>query len=182
VTLAYIITESKFDKEILEKLLPKHIVQDTEVVAASGKYGAQSLASTILAIKLLPVALVIDADTEDELRIREQADLLHQLLRQSSPGIPFEVFMAVPKLEVVFLENRSLIEKITERSFTDVEWQFAKSRPREFLEKMLGKYPTFIQKTFVSLNDEDVFVLQQYPLIKGLISFLSKTSPTPTSV
>lgn len=182
MTTSYTITESKFDKEILENLLPKQIVQNTEFVAASGKYGAQSLASTILAIKLLPVALVINANTEDELRIREQADLLYQLLRQSSPGIPFEVFIAVPELSAVFLENRSLIEKISERSLTDVEWQFAKSRPKEFLESVLGKCPECLHKIFTSLSDENLHTLQQHPLVKGLTSFLSQTSPTARSL
>ena len=80
MTLAYIVTEGQFDREILEKLLPKPLLQETAIIAAGGKYAAQSLASTILPIKQLPVALVIDGDTQDEHRIREQADLLNQLL------------------------------------------------------------------------------------------------------
>ncbi len=153
MTLAYIVTEGQFDQEILEKLLPKPLLQETAIIAAGGKYAAQSLASTILPIKQLPVALVIDGDTQDEHRIREQADLLNQLLYQSSPGIPFRVFIAVPALEVIFLEYPSVIEKIAERSFSDIELQLAKSNPRQFLSNILGEPPTFIHKILTNLTE-----------------------------
>ncbi|NEP62626.1 MAG: hypothetical protein F6K31_37820, partial [Symploca sp. SIO2G7] len=98
MTLAYLVTEDKSDVDILKKLLPERYLRNTQLVVGGSKYSAQSLAGTILAVKLLPVALVIDADTKDESAIREKSELVHQLLYQASPGIPFKVFTAVPEL------------------------------------------------------------------------------------
>lgn len=44
-------------------------------LAGAGKYSDRSLASTILAIKSLPVVLIIDADTE--VAVKELSALLH---------------------------------------------------------------------------------------------------------
>ncbi len=172
MTLTYVVTEGKSDVEILKKLLPEKIIRETQFVVGGGKYSAQSLAGTILAVKSLPVALVIDTDTQDELAIREKSELLHQLLHQASPGIPFEVFTAVPELEAVFFHDRSVLKKITGISLNDLEWQVAKHHPKEFLIKNLGKEPLFVEKILSKLDDEMIGDLQQHPLIEGLTEFL----------
>ncbi len=182
MTLAYLVTEGKSDVEILKKLLPEQIVRDTQLVVAGSRYSAQSLAGTILAVKLLPVALVIDADTEDEVAIREKTELLHYLLRQASPGIPFEVFTAVPELEAVFLHDRFVLEKITEIRLNDLEWQVAKHHPKEFLIENLGQEPLFFEKILRNLDDEMIHILQQHPLIKGITEFLGSIVPLASSL
>jgi hypothetical protein len=55
MTLAYVITEGKTDIEILQRLLPKHLIQDTQFVEGVGSYGARSLASSLLATRSTPV-------------------------------------------------------------------------------------------------------------------------------
>jgi hypothetical protein len=96
---AYIITESESDAEILKKLVPKSIARNTEFVAGSSRYSAQSLARSILAVRRLPVVLVVDAETENRDAVRYQEELLTESLRQVSPGIPFDVLVAVPRVE-----------------------------------------------------------------------------------
>ncbi len=171
--LAYVVTEGRSDVEILQKLLPNNFVRDIQFVVGSGKYSAQAIAGTILAVKLLPVALVIDAETEDELVIREHSELLHQLLRQASPGIPFKVFTAIPEIEVLFFQNQSLLENIINQKLTGIQWQNAKRHPKEFLRKVLGEEPSFIQRILEILSDDMICVLQQHPLIEELTDFLS---------
>ncbi|MEH2360820.1 hypothetical protein [Nostoc sp.] len=180
MTQAYIITEGNQGVVILKRLLSQAIIQEIKFVDGSGQYGARSLASTLLATRSIPVALVTDADTEDDSLVSEQLDALNYLLRQASPGIPFKVLLAVPEIEIVLLQNRPLIEKLAERSFSDLEWQLAQSKPKQFLEAVFGKDTPVIQKILISTSDDEIQTLQQHPLIQDLITFLSSVAATPT--
>ncbi|MBD2386277.1 hypothetical protein [Cylindrospermum sp. FACHB-282] len=180
MTLAYIITEGKTDREILQRLLPQHLLKDTKIVEGVGSYGARSLASSLMATRSTPVALVIDADTEDESQISEKSDLVKSLLHQVFHGIPFQVSLAVPEIEIILLQDKSLIEKIAKRSFTNLEWQFAQSQPKRFLAEVFGKDTPVIDTILSNISDDDIKILQQHPLIQDLINFLSSVAVAPT--
>lgn len=180
MTLAYILTEGKTDIEILKRLLPQSLVEDIKFVAGEGQYGVRSLASSLLATRSTPVAIVLDADTENENQIYEKSDLVNYLLHRASPGIPYKVILAVPEIEVIFLEDKSLIEKIANRSFNDLEWKFAKSQPKRFLLEVFGKDTPVFEKIFSNISDEEIQILQQHPLIQDLIKFLSSVAVRAT--
>jgi hypothetical protein len=91
----------------------------------------------------------------------------------SSSGIPFQVSLAVPEIESVFLQDKSLIEKIAKRQFNDLEWQLAQSNPKEFLEAILGKKHSLNDTILRNLNDDEIKILQQHPLIQKIKGFLS---------
>jgi hypothetical protein len=173
MTLAYMITESNKDIEILQKLLPKHLSEDIRFIAGGSSYRVRSLGTSLLATNKIPVALVLDADTDNESQIFERRDLINYVLRQVSSGIPFQVFLGVPQLEIVFLQNKSLIEKIAQRQFNDLEWQLSQSKPKEFLETVFGNNQQINARIFSNINDEEIRILQQHPLIQEIITFLS---------
>ena len=60
MTRACVVTDEVFDAALLKKLLPKKFIEHTTFVIGSGLSSAQSLSSTILAVKRRSVALVID--------------------------------------------------------------------------------------------------------------------------
>ena len=180
MTRAYVVTEGQSDARILKRLLPQAVVEGTEFVVGAGRYSAQSLAATILAVKRRPVALVVDADTEDELAIREQAEFLRELLRQTAAGIPFEVFTAVPEMEAVFFQDKSVVERLIDRKFEDQEWVIAKHQPKRSLGLALGQQPLVIEELLGDLPPESVHVLQQHPLVGQLSRFLASTT-TPVA-
>ena len=171
--LAYILTESDKDIEILQKLLPKKLTQDIQFIAGGSSYRARSLATSLLATRKTPVALVIDADTNNESQIFEKKDLINYVLSQASSGIIFQVSLADPEIESVFLQDKSLIEKIAKRQFNDLEWQLAQSKPKEFLETVLDNKQSLNDKILGNLNDEEIKILQQHPLIQEIKGFLS---------
>jgi hypothetical protein len=176
MTLAYLVTEGQSDVDILKKLLPEKIAKETKFVVGKGQYSAQSLAGTLLAVKSLPVALVIDADTEDELAIREKSELLYYLLSQASPKIPFQIFTPIPEIEAIFVSDREILEKIIKRNINDLEWQLAKYHPKEFLSKSLKQEPLVIETILANLSLEMIQCLQKSPLIKGISDFLGSFS------
>ncbi|MHC5822248.1 MAG: hypothetical protein ACYT04_42005 [Nostoc sp.] len=173
MTLAYMITESNKDVEILQKLLPKHLSQDIKFIAGESSYRARSLGTSLLAAHKTPVALVLDADTNNESQIFEKRDLINYVLKQVSFGTPFQVFLGVPELEIVFLQNKSLIEKIAQRQFNDLEWQLSQSKPKYFLETVFGNNQQINDRIFSNIKDEEIRILQEHPLIQEIITFLS---------
>ncbi|MDB9308975.1 hypothetical protein PN471_10055 [Aphanizomenon sp. CS-733/32] len=178
MTLAYIVLEGNKNQEILEKLLPKNLIQDVKIVVGESQYEVRSLASSLLATKNTPVILILDADTDNESQIFEKQDLINYLLRRASAGIPFQVSLAVPEIEIILIQDKSLIEKIAQRQFNDLEWKFAQSKPKEFLETVLGKEQSISEKIFSNINDEEIKILQQHPLIQEIMEFLSLLTPS----
>jgi hypothetical protein len=170
---AYVVTEGQVDAEILKGLLPENIVKDTEFVVGSGRYSAQSLARSVLAVRQLPVALVVDADTEDETMIQEQSDFLQESLRQASPGVRFQVFLAVPTIEILLFQDQSLLEELTGRKFSDQEWQIAKLKPKKFLTDLLDTSPLTLTELLDNLTDEALGTLRKYPPVSTLAEFLA---------
>ncbi|ABA23860.1 hypothetical protein Ava_4261 [Trichormus variabilis ATCC 29413] len=178
MTLAYIIAEGYRDIEILQKLLPKNLTQDIQFIAGESSYRARSLASSLLATRNTPVALVLDADTDNESQILERHDLINYTLNQASPGIPYQIFFAVPEIEIIFLQDKSLIEKIAQRQFNDLEWQLAQSKPKEFLEILFGKGEQINKIIFDHITEEEIKILQQHPLIQAIMAFIASLIPS----
>jgi hypothetical protein len=173
MTQVYVVTEGATDVRILKKLLPMPLVNETEFVAGSGSYSAQSLATTLLAVKQRPVALVVDADTDNLIAIQERRDFLRELLRQAASDVQFEVFTAVPELEIVFFQDKSLLEQLTQHTFTEVEWQAARHDPKAFLMQLFDADSSLIEKILANLTDETIRILQQHPLVRELSEFLA---------
>jgi hypothetical protein len=182
MTQAYIVTECPSDAAILKKVLPKQVLHNIKFVDGESPYGAESIANTLLAAKRLPVVLVINAKTNDELMIRERISELSYLLRLASAGTPFKILVAVPELEVVFFQERKLLEELISKKLTDLEWQFAQHHPKELLENLLGSSTTFIETTLNTLDDQKLQVLGQHPLIGELNEFLESAALTPQQV
>jgi len=99
MTLAYVVTDRETDVAILKKLLPLELAESLTFYAAHGKYSARSAAGTLLSARMRPVALVLDADTENPDEVREKIELVNTMLYPaSSPETPFKVFLATPSI------------------------------------------------------------------------------------
>ncbi len=173
-----VITEGQSDHEILKVVLPKEIVQNEniEFIVGSGRYSAQSLARSVLAVEQVPTALIVDADTSDEAAIQEQRELLSFSLRQASPGIKFEVFLAVPEMEILLVQNSTLRQQLTNgQEFSELELEFAKLHPKKFLRRFLKpteSYSATLSEILKNLNEQTIKTMQEYPLVKQLNEFL----------
>jgi hypothetical protein len=167
---AYVVTDSKTELEILKKLLPEPIKKNIEFVVVASS-SASSVSSSILMAKRLPVVLVIDAHTDDESMISERQDTLQYLLRQTAAYVPFKVLFAVPTIETIFFQDKSLLEQIINHKFTEIEWELAKYHPKKSLTYFLGENP--LSKIVNNLTDKTIKVLQKHPFIIELVEFLS---------
>ena len=172
-TRAYIFVEGETDVAILKKLLPTNLRKGVEIHAGGGVYGASTLAASFLAKRQQPVALVLDADTNDEHLIFERYDIARWSLEQASVNTPYEVLIAKPSIEAIFFQDQALLESVTHHKFTELEWRLASLQPLAILTKEPnGKLPT-VQKLLGSLNQESIEKLRQHPLIQSLTGFLA---------
>ena len=176
---AYVITENKSDTEVLCKLLPEDLVNSTEIVNGGGSYGAQSLAGSLLATRRLPVALVVDADTDDADAISDREVILREFLQQRSAGNEqiFQLSLMVPAIEIVFFEDRALIEQLVGRPLSDLEWMLAKHAPKALLDSLPGGRQANIARILDNLTPVQLHEIRNHPVLKNLISFLAAAVP-----
>jgi hypothetical protein len=174
----YLITEGQSDEDILKELLPEDAIANAKFVIGSGRYSAQSLARSILAVRHEPVALVLDADTTELAAIREQQAFLREALRQAAAGAPFGIFLAEPELEILFLESPEFLGNLSTRDFSPIELELARSSPRKFLHLISGEQDKkrLMRKLIKNIDERSLHVMRKHPLLANLTKFLSTIS------
>ncbi len=177
MTRAYVVTEGKSGQMILDLLLPESLAKDTKVIFGSGRYSAEALATTILAEKRRPVALVINTATDNERAIGEDIGFLEEWLSRISANVPFKVIPAVPQMEAVFFQDKSVLEQTgVGKTLGDEEWAASRNRPKMSLREVLDERSTQIGKMLDGLPMETIELLRRHPLVSELRNFLSEAT------
>lgn len=174
MTLAYIVTKDPTHAAILRQILPESSLRSVLFVNGNSEYGAESMAQKLLLTERIPTILVMDAKTNDLSHLREQVQDLSFLLRQAAAKTPFKIAVAVPEIEAVFFQDRGLVEDITQRHFTDLEWHLAQHHPRELLATLPDLPEPFIEQALEKAVGDRLDTLRQHPLIQDILSFLSE--------
>ncbi|MFG6099804.1 hypothetical protein SPB21_31465 [Leptothoe sp. ISB3NOV94-8A] len=173
MTKAYIVVEGPSDAEILRALLDETLLEDVKFINGEGKYGAETMARSLLLDRYLPVLLVIDADTSNSDAIHSYQQDLEFLTRSAAVGTPYKILQAIPTIEAVFLQDRPLFEQLIGRQFTDLEWQLGQKQPRELLNQHPEGAIQFIQTTLSQLTEQTRQTLRQHSLIQDITTFLT---------
>jgi hypothetical protein len=171
---AYVVTEGKIDAKILKRCLPEGLTKEVYITIGEGWSSAMSLAGSILVVKRRPVALVVDADSEDETAIEERRDFARSFLRRASVDVPFEVFLAVPEFEAILFQNKSVVSHLLARPISDGEFEAAKHRPKKWLTTAGVGYPKEMASLLGRLTQDDLAVLRGHELIGALSNFLTR--------
>lgn len=176
---AYVITENEFDEEILQKLLPDELISNTHIVDHAGSYGAYTLAGSLLGTRRLPVALVVNANSEDGATIQEREDYLREFLLGPAAGQAnrFQIAIFVPEIDSVFFESRALIEQLVGRPMSDLEWMLAKHAPKALLDSLPGGREANIARILDNLTPGQLHDIRNHSVLKNLINFLAAAVP-----
>jgi predicted ATP-dependent endonuclease of OLD family len=181
---ALIVTEGKYDAEILQKVLPTEILEKVQIIPSGGS--ALSLARTVLVTKQIPTVLLVDADSNNEHTILEKQNDLDESLNSVSIGTKFKVFLIVPEMEVLFLENPDFVQSFSDNSkeFSKLELQLAKSNPKKFLSEVLGKpnSTNLYKRLFANLDNKTISAMRNHKSIRDLTEFLSSVLNDSESV
>ena len=175
MTKAYVITKGKFGEICLKKALPQKIVDNTVFTSGPDTYSAQTLAHSILADRRRPVVLVMDANTTHEANISEKNDFLQWFIGSVAGGVPYKIMLVIPQIEIIFFQDRDLLEQLIQRKVSDVEWAVAQFQPRKSLQQLLaqGGNGLTAEKLLDMLTDEMIEVLQKHYPVNELTEFLS---------
>jgi hypothetical protein len=177
---AYIVTEGQSDVDILQKLLSTQILQQVNIIGRNGRSSAIATSARIMIDKRKPVVLVVDSNTEYEGDVNTQLDTLNYLLRKASAETTFKIILAIPEMEAVFAHDRSLLSKIVGKPVEEMEWEYAKSQPKKYFNKLFGDPSRWLPDILNKLTEEDIQILQQHDLMVSLSQFLQEACMAPT--
>src|SRR4051794_40219032 len=94
----YVVVEGKESADYLRRILPDRARAKCEFVLGKGKSSAISDARTLMVLSDRPIALVLNADTENLEEVERQRDTLRQLLRSGVRSPKTQAFLAIPSL------------------------------------------------------------------------------------
>lgn len=135
----YIVTEWDFDKELIEMMLPAKYQNKVEVISGGGLSSALSLTRSILyARHQANTILVVDADVVDPRDVEEKEDLICEYMHRDKEDERFALLVQRPEIEVAFFEQKSALESLTGKTFTDLEFELAKDNPKRNLLNFLS--------------------------------------------
>jgi hypothetical protein len=98
----YVVVEGPSDAAILRRLLPRRLTERCDFVqGGGGRTAAVSTARTLLTLSREPVAIVIDADTDDQSRVQTERQTIAELLEGAVTGTRYRLFLAIPNLETI---------------------------------------------------------------------------------
>jgi hypothetical protein len=137
-----IVTEGPTDMVLLRRLLIDTAApNDVGIIVGNGRSSAESLARTLL-LKNHPVALVVDAETTEDSKVREQELILRESLQQANPGGSSLVVLFKPEIEQLLFEERALAEELFQQRLSDEQWVKSRFAPKEVVTELLrGEAP-----------------------------------------
>lgn len=94
-----LVTEGRFDAIVLRTLLSAIGLADVQILEGGGKSSAISFGTSLALNKNTRVAIVVDADTTDADRLKEQQVIFEDLRYRGAGKGSCKLFLAVPTLE-----------------------------------------------------------------------------------
>jgi hypothetical protein len=172
----HIVTEGVLEMQLLDKLLQAAGAENYRISAAGAKSSVISFARSILSSRQSPVALVMDADTVDADKIKEQEWIYYDLLRTASRKAPFQVFLAVPEIEILFFSDPQALGDFLGTPISSDTLRGAEFRPKEALEDLLRRTRADERRAWLieKLDERTAGRLARHPLIQNLATFVAQ--------
>src|SRR4051794_31070543 len=136
--IAYVVTERQFDADVLRRILPPELVHGVGFVSAGGVSAIRSMASSLVVVRQMPVAVVVDSGSTDPVVIRDRHQDIEEFVKSDSPGIPVKVIMAVPEMEALFFHDPRILHRLFDGKVTEEILAAARTEPRPTLNRLLA--------------------------------------------
>ncbi|MEL6633880.1 MAG: hypothetical protein AAFQ83_20605 [Bacteroidota bacterium] len=185
----YLFTEGNFDADLVQKILPDEINAKIKIVSAEGYSNLLSKARSLLIHKPeSKIILVLGADVSSDEEVNEKISFIQTYLSVVAAADRFEVFLQVPEIESIFLEDKDLAEEIvrtyalnpdfkgTDFKLSDLEFEFAKEKPKKSLERLLGGERNLRALIESDLSEEFVLKIRKLDFPQKLIKYIEQLS------
>lgn len=136
---ACVVTRGQFGSELIRSLLKARKLKHTRLFTTNGSSSALSLARSLVGIKQLPVALVLDADAHESSKTEEYRRYLEAMLGAAAPRSEWELILVAPEMEAVFFQVPGLLESLGLPPPTPVQEERAKHQPHGVLVDLISK-------------------------------------------
>ncbi len=134
---------------------------------AEEKQSAHTLARTVQVRRGEPVALVLDADTNDSGMAEQEQSIYESYLNFTSKGVPFIVILIKPSIEEIFFESPDILSAITGKPLESKDILAGKAAPRLYLTELGVDWPRIPAK----LNTRQLQVLRTVEPVATLRHF-----------
>jgi hypothetical protein len=172
--IAYVLMEDKSDVELLKRLIPSDLMVGVKVVTAPSLSSLTSIATTLLVDRKKPLAIVVESKTTDDDRVEERRLSIEESLWPRAAGVPVDIILAVPSLEIAFFHNPQVLEEIVGRRLTAEQIEFARALPTTVLSTMIeGSAFNNTHEIIDAANPLQLEIFRSSPAIAELSSFLS---------
>ncbi len=173
---AYIFAEGPTDAELLRRIVPQDILQDSEIVMAGGSSGIPSLARSILVRRKTPVAVLMDSDSVNPELIEERQRSMEEFIRAADASVPVKVVSAIPEIEAWFMVSPELIERLVGQPVSIDELTHGRAEPKAFLERLAkGNKRTWnAHQAIAELDTRDIERIRAIPQVAELNQFLER--------
>ncbi|MCE7982844.1 MAG: hypothetical protein DYG89_16805 [Caldilinea sp. CFX5] len=171
-----IVVEGNRDALILSTLLADCKNVNLRFRIAEGKNAAHSLARTLQVQFHEPVALILDADTNDAAAVEEQQVAYTAYLRFTSQGVPFTVFLMVPTIEIIFFNAPEILEKLLGKKLTERDLAVSEYAPRLILDNYLQASGINMENFIARLQEQHLQILRNVEPILALRRFLQSVA------
>lgn len=167
--MRYFIVERPFGAFILKRLLPEEIVSQCKFIAGGENNISITKARSVLISSERSVSLAVDANTNHSEGIEEKREFIIEFIKLVANPDRFQLFLAVPEIEILLFYKQSTLEKIIGDNITQVQWITAKYEPRKVLAEIFG---TDDLETVLSprLTDDIIKELRENEFVQGIIA------------
>lgn len=175
MTKAYIVTEGATDTAYIQKLLPAFVQQpdDIQLVTGTGYSSALSIAQSVPAKTDKPALLVLDADTNNPLRVKEKQEFVEQYIHITNLT-QVSVLLAVPSIEIIFFSDKLALEAALGKTISDDVWELAKFSPAQALNLLTGNE----KRQFINLLGNQLLrnQVEKTPLMQAIKQFVTASA------
>lgn len=167
-----LVTEGPTDATLMKSLLSSAYLFDIQVFVGGGKSPAVSLGTSLALNSTASVAILVDADTTDLKRLKEQHDIFDDLQRRSLLKGNCKLFLAMPTLEEELFPSLEDLQTafpsltVPARARYPEDWnKIAKSAG------MLTENGEITKDGMSNMNPSSVPIVMSKPLMRELICY-----------
>jgi hypothetical protein len=177
-----VVTKDQFDGELLKSLIKAKGLKQARVFVGGNRSSAESLASTLMVAKQLPVALILDAEVYGASRVESSRRQLEALMGAMTSLEEWRLILMVPEMEIVFFQVPGLFEALGLPAPSPEQLLISEYVPTKVLEEIVApvaakrarKTPwrQWLMKRFSRLPHEEIWKQEPFAeLLRFLTSF-----------
>ncbi|HLM42554.1 MAG TPA: hypothetical protein VK458_01750 [Myxococcaceae bacterium] len=181
-----VVTEEQFDGELIKSLLKARGLERTRVFVGGNRSSAESLASSLMVVKQLPVALLLDAEAHEPSKIESRRRQLEALVGAVTSLAEWKLFLMAPELEILFFRVPGLLESLGLPAPSSEQLKIAEYVPSKVLEEIVASglpkrsrstpWRQWLMKRFSRLPHDDIWKLEPFAELQRFLVRVEQSS------